>query len=126
MEKKDILSARRILIIAPDPGFRRSLAFALTTEGHVITSCDRIPVLDSARGYDCVVLDHKATVGLEREAVLQFVRTARCTVVLAGRPQPWLTEVATSVVQTPVMGEALYDALATALSRVAPASDHSG
>ncbi|HHY51298.1 MAG TPA: hypothetical protein GYA10_16320 [Alphaproteobacteria bacterium] len=109
-------SRRRILVIAPDPGVRHSTAFALEAEGHVVTSLAVIPGPDAARGFDCVVLDHKAARSAARETVLAFCAKAPPVVLLAGLPQPWLASVVFRVVQTPVVGEALAAAVRDAIA----------
>ena len=100
-----------IMVIAPNYDLRRSLAFALEAEGYVVTSHETIPGPEASRGYDCVVLDHKVAASASREAVLAFCTKARGLILLAGMPQPWLAHVAFRVVQTPVMGEALFSAV---------------
>ena len=111
------MSAARILIVAPNADLRRSLAFALGAEGYVVTSHAAIPAADAARGYDCVVLDHRAAQDAPREQVLDFVRQGNCVVLLAGTPQPWLTPNVSEVVPTPVLGRALTGAVSAVLAR---------
>lgn len=103
----------RVLVIAPSIDLRKSLVFALEAEGYVVTSLAVLPPEDVASSCDCVVMDHKATTG-SREAVLAFVK-ARCVVLLAGTPQPWLIGHVTAVVPTPLRGDALGQAVRLAL-----------
>lgn len=98
-----------ILVITPSPDLRRSLAFALEADGYVVTSHSVIPGGESGRGYDAVVLDHKAAKG-EQGRALSLCRTAP-VVLLAGMPQPWLLGSVHRVVQTPIVGDALSRAL---------------
>lgn len=109
-------SRSRILIIAPDPGVRHSTAFALEAEGYVVTSLAVIPGPEAARGYACVVLDHKAARAAARETVLAFCTNAPPVVLLAGTPQPWLAGEVFRLVQTPAVGEALTAAVRDAVA----------
>jgi hypothetical protein len=112
---------RRLLVIAPNPDLRKSLAFALESEGYVVTSHAVIPNEEAGQSYDCVVLDHKAAIG-PREAVLAFANKARCLILLAGTPQPWLLPHVTAIVPTPLRGEALGEAVRDAVSGAASVS----
>ncbi len=60
---------------------------------------------DSARGYDLVVLDHKAAKGVRPDSVLSLCRSTS-VVLLAGTPQPWLLGSVDYVVQMPILGNA--------------------
>ena len=104
----------RILVIAPNSDLRRSMAFALEVEGYVVTTHAAIPGSDASRGYDCVVLDHKAAAGA-REATLQFCRSSWPVLLLAGTPQRWLSDEVFDVVQTPLSGDALLQAVRSAV-----------
>jgi DNA-binding NtrC family response regulator len=104
----------RILVIAPNSDLRRSLAFALEAEGYVVTTHASIPGSDSSRGYDCVVLDHKAAAGA-RDAVLSFCRSSHPVLLLAGTPQSWLSSEVFNVVPTPLSGDALSAAVRSAV-----------
>jgi hypothetical protein len=118
------LSADRILVIAPDPDLRRSVAFALEAEGHIVTSHATLLGPDEGKVYDCVVLDHKAAKAAPREAVLDFCAHSPRIVLLAGAPQPWLVPKVFRVVQTPHLGAALSSAVQAALATkpaIAPA-----
>lgn len=104
----------RILVIAPNSDLRRSMAFALEAEGYVVTTHATIPGNDSSRGYDCVVLDHKAAAGA-REAALLFCRSSFPVLLLAGAPLPWLSAEVFGVVPTPLSGDALSEAVLSAV-----------
>jgi CheY-like chemotaxis protein len=108
------LSNGRILVIAPNPDFRRSLAFALETEGYAVSAQGDLRHSDTAGTYDAVVLDHKAAKG-PRDAVLAFCRDAQPVVLLAGHPQPWLLNDIFRAVPTPLVGGALSQAVADAV-----------
>lgn len=109
------MPVRRIMVIAPHADFRRSLAFALETEGYVVTSFAALPGAEAARGYDCVVLDHKAVKDHDRLDVLAFCHGAGPIVLLAGRPQAWLVGAVFRLVPAPIIGEALSGAVKAAI-----------
>jgi hypothetical protein len=90
------------------------MAFALEAEGYVVTTHAAIPGSDASRGYDCVVLDHKAAAGA-RDVVLTFCRSSWPVLLLAGTPQRWLLNEVFDVVQTPLSGDALFQAVRSAL-----------
>jgi CheY-like chemotaxis protein len=54
------LSAGHILVIAPNPDFRRSLAFALETEGYSVEAEGAIPSKDRLALFGAIIVDHKA------------------------------------------------------------------
>jgi CheY-like chemotaxis protein len=110
------LSTGRILIVAPDPDLRKSVAFALEAEGYEVTSHAVLLGPNEGRDYDCVVLDHKATKTAQRQAVLDFCANAQRVVLLAGSPQPWLLSKVFSLVQTPHLGAALTAAVQAAIA----------
>jgi CheY-like chemotaxis protein len=112
------VSAGRVLVIAPDPAFRRSLAFALEAEGHVVTAVPTLPA-GPVENQDAVVLDHKAATG-GVEPLLFFCRNAPPVVLLAGQPRKGLAEAVFSVVLTPIRGGALVEAVAAALGAGTP------
>ena len=113
----------RILVIAPNSDLRRSLAFALEAEGYVVTTHAGIPGANASRGYDCVVLDHKATGG-SREPILSFCRASRPVLLLSGSPQSWLSGEVFSVVHTPASGDAFLEAVRSAVNAPRHAKVH--
>jgi hypothetical protein len=98
----------RLLVIAADRDVRQSLAFALGVEGFVVVSRADIPGPDAGRGYDCVVLDHRAA-GSETPLKRAFCASTAHLIALAG-PSHWLAGVADDVLATPVEGQALVQA----------------
>lgn len=113
------MSLGRVLVVAPSPDLRKSLAFALEAEGYVVTTHAGILGNDASRGYDAVVFDHKAAAAGPRKQVVDFCRSAQPLVLLAGSPQLWLAREAYSVVPTPLMGDALSNAVAAAVAHTA-------
>jgi DNA-binding NtrC family response regulator len=110
------LPTGKILVIAASADLRRSLSFALEAEGHVVTSLGELVDPRDARGFDCVVLDHKVAKAVTREAVLAFCAEAPPVILLAGAPQPWLVPQVFHVVETPSLGPALTTAVQDALA----------
>jgi CheY-like chemotaxis protein len=108
------LAQGRILVIAPNSDLRRSLSFALEAEGYVVTAHATIPGSDASRGYDCVVLDHKAATG-DRQAVLAFCKASPPVLLLAGAALPWLAGAVFAVIRTPLSGDALGQAVGAAV-----------
>lgn len=104
----------RLLIVAPDPDLRRSLEFALEAEGYAVASCATIDAADMAEAYDCTILDHRAAAA-PTDAVLSFCRRADPVVLLAGNPTPWLAARVFRVVQKPLLGEPLSNAIRDAI-----------
>jgi CheY-like chemotaxis protein len=103
----------RILVIAPNSDFRKSLTFALEAEGYATAEATTVPSA-SAETYDAVVLDHKATRGRQQD-VLDFCQQSQPVVLLAGDPQPWLAERVFRAVPTPILGQSLSNAVADAV-----------
>jgi len=114
------LSTGRVLVIATNKDMRQSLAFALETEGFTVTSRPDIPGADGARGYDCVILDHRAAMPNPSLAQV-FCSRSQYLVILSSRRMPWLTDLADEVLTTPVEGPALVDAALRATACRSPA-----
>jgi hypothetical protein len=107
--------AGKVLVITPSPELRKSLAFALEAEGHVVTSHAVLLAPDEGRGYDCVVLDHRAANLVPRDSALDFCAHSPHVILLAGQPDPWLASRVFRVVQTPQRGDALGIAVRAAI-----------
>jgi hypothetical protein len=105
----------RVLVISPNPEFRRSLAFALEAEGYVVTSHAVLLAPDEGRGYDCVVLDHKAANLVPRETALDFCAHSPHIVLLGGRTEKWLSSRVFRAVEIPQKGDALTTAVRAAI-----------
>ena len=110
------MASARLLIVAPDTDLRRSLAFALETEGYAVTIRDLPPPrawLASNR-FDCTILDQKSLVGADYEAIA-FCIKAHPVVLLANKPHPWLVEWVAEVVDLPLAGNAVSAAVSHAM-----------
>jgi DNA-binding response OmpR family regulator len=105
-----------ILVIAPNPEFRRSLAFALETEGYSVETEGEIPSRDELARFGAIVLDHKA---IRQEPPGRSVRVGEeqvPVILLASRPEEWSAQKAFRTIPTPLMGSVLSDAVAAALA----------
>jgi hypothetical protein len=110
------MASARLLLVAPDTDLRRSLAFALETEGYTVAIRDLPPPrawLASNR-FDCTILDQKSLVGADYEAIA-FCIKAHPVVLLANKPHPWLVEWVADVVDLPLTGNAVSAAVARAI-----------
>jgi hypothetical protein len=115
------MPSRRLLLVAPDTDLRRSLVFALETDGFTVVVCDAPPArawLISNR-FDCTVVDQKALVGPEYESIA-FCIKARPVVLVAAKPQPWLVEWVAEVVQMPIAAGAVTMAIKHATAPETP------
>jgi len=107
----------KILVIALDPTFRRSLAFVLEAEGCDVQMAELLPELDAlSHRYDCLVIDHRSIpAGVRSGILLAAVRTP--VVVLASHAQDFVTRGFERVVLKPLLGHKLVDAVRDALRR---------
>ena len=110
------MAAARLLLVAPDSDLRRSLAFALETEGYALTIRDLPPSRAwlTANGFDCTIVDQKSVVGAVHEAIA-FCITAQPVVLLASAPHAWLVEWVAEVVDLPLMENAVSVAVSHAM-----------
>ena len=110
------MSTGRLLVVASDPDVRRSLVFALEAEGFEVTERDALPPLSwtSDHRFDCTVLDQRVLKGEAYES-LAFCIRAHPVVLLAARPLAWLVEWVAQIVETPVIEDALVNAVRLAM-----------
>lgn len=107
----------KILVVAPDPEFRRSLAFVLEAEGCRVEIAERLPALDAIPGrYDCLVIDHRSIPAGVRIGTL-FAGTPIPIVVLASHAQDMLARGFERVVVKPFLGRRLVEAVRDAVKR---------
>ncbi len=108
-----------IIVVAPDPGFRHSIAFALASEGFAVTSdASMAQAFDSSAAHDaaCAVVDDAAIVDWKR-AHVQFARFGRPVVVLGSifsPPPPRSARV--RPLAKPFLGEPLIEAVRAAIA----------
>ena len=107
----------KILVVAPDPAFRRSLAFVLEAEGCGVEIVERLPDLNTLSDrYDCLVIDHRSIpAGMRSGILLAGVRTP--VVVLASHTQDFVARGFERVVLKPLLGHKLVEAVRDALRR---------
>jgi hypothetical protein len=110
------MPAGRLLLVAPDTDLRRSLVFALETEGCTVTVRDQPPPrawLVQHRPA-CTILDQKALDGPDYESIA-FCIKAHPVVLLAARPHAWLVPWVAEMVDLPLAGNAVPAAIRRAL-----------
>jgi DNA-binding response OmpR family regulator len=102
----------KILVVAPDPAFRRSLAFAIEAEGFEVDLADRLPAAEKLSGrYDCLVVDHRAIpAGTAAPSGMPLI-------LLASHVEDVSAFGMTQVLEKPLLGHTLIEALRTALER---------
>lgn len=111
------MPSRRLLIIAPDDEVRKSLVFALEAEGYDVAALGQLPGADWLQSHrqDCTVLDQRAVRPCDRDALSACLGAAP-VVLLAHRPQPWLSERVRATVDTPAREGAMLRAVEGALN----------
>lgn len=110
------MAVGRILVIAPDPDLRQSLAFMLEADGYAVEAAKVLSVqlpLTASR-FDAIVLDEKALAGADEQTIDRSMKTAP-VVLLAERPHPRLVEMAAEVVEIPAIGNAVSLAVRRAM-----------
>lgn len=113
------MDAPRLLVIAPDDDLRRSLAFALEAEGYAVTALadtDSAHVIGNGH-YACTIVDQAALAGTEA-AIRAFCAAAQPVVLLSNASVTCLPWDGVSVVEKPMLGESLSQAVQRALSHV--------
>ena len=116
------MSLGHILVIAPNPDFRRSLAFALETEGYSVETEAAIPSQDRLQQreiFGAIVLDHKA-IRQQPDGTVRVGSLRAPVVLLASRPEEWLDQGAFRTIPTPLVGSTLSDAVAAAMAAPRP------
>jgi DNA-binding NtrC family response regulator len=106
----------RLLLVAADTELRRSLVFALETEGFSVTVRDVPPPrswLVSNR-FDCTILDQHALPGPDYESIA-FCIKAHPVVLVANAVHPWLVEWVAEVVEMPLRADAVSSAVHRAM-----------
>ena len=106
----------RILIIAPDSELRKSVEFALSVEGHDLTSRASIGARESPH-YDCTVVDHHA-LGSDRVIAVRFCAIFAPVILLSSQIAHPLSEHVFRTLLKPLLGPALVSAINDALRAV--------
>lgn len=102
-----------ILVIAPDTGLRLSLVFALETAGYRVTAHEGLR--GNGTRYDCLVLDDRAIQGRNQD-VVNFCANAQPVILVADATIPWLADWVAGVVEKPIAGNALTEAVSAAIA----------
>ena len=107
----------RLLVIAPNTEFRKSLDFALSAEGYDVTS---LPTLSGSHpeSFDLVVV-HDAALAGEHDGAVTLLNRARASILLADKPMSLPQHRFSHYVQTPLLGPALTDAVQSTLKGTA-------
>ena len=105
----------RILVVAPDNDLRRSLTFALAAYGYTVTAEQAWPESAAADAFDCIVLDEHVL--SKSSAFSPAVLSGRRPVLLLAYSEEALAnESVTGVIAMPLKGEAVMQAVETAMS----------
>jgi hypothetical protein len=110
------MPAGRLLLVAPETDLRRSLVFALETEGFSVAVRDEPPSrawLVQNR-FDCTIVDQKAFVGQTYEQIA-FCIKAHPVVLLASPPHAWLVEWVAETIELPLAANAVTSAVRQAM-----------
>lgn len=99
----------RVLVVAPDADLRDSLCFALGTHGYVVSSSPTFDPSAEDGKYDCIVLHEKAR---ELEATMPLPDELLLLTYSAGES----TMAAKHVLQMPILGNDLIDAVSALIS----------
>jgi len=109
----------RILVVAPDLSFRRSLAFLLETEGCRVDLSDLLPPASAFSGrYDCIVIDHRLLPPGASGA--KGPVDGPPLVLLASRIEEMTARGFDRVVEKPLLGRTLVDAVRAAVREGEP------
>jgi hypothetical protein len=110
------MAAGHLLIVTPQPDLLHSLAFALEANGYQVTAFEALPPRSctGAPAFDCSIIDQKAFVGEPYETVAFCIKSLPI-VLLADTPIGWIAEWAAAVVELPVAGDALIEAVDKAI-----------
>lgn len=109
-----------ILIAAPDEAFRRSLVFALESDGFTVNAyAQAADAFASGQAHDaaCAVVDDDA-VSDWRLASRQFHRFGRPVILLVGFLEPMPVIPKARFIMKPFLGEPLIDAVRAAVAGI--------
>ncbi len=110
------MTARRLLVIAPDRDVRSALVFTLEANGFEVTARADIPLPEWTvqHQFDCSVLDHKALTGSNQTAIA-FCTAAQPVLLLSSRPFTWLAPYVAQTVSQPAADDSLIEAIRAAI-----------
>ena len=106
-----------VLVIAPDPDFRRSIAFLLRAEGYDVTHHEALPAEIGSRPPErCAVVD-EASIGDGDDFRERLRRLADTIVVLRSVPRELPGMGFVQTVDKPMLGASLVEAVQAAFHR---------
>lgn len=106
------MAACRLLIVTPQTDLRHSLAFTLEAHGYQAEALEGLPPRNwtGAPAFSCTILDQKALTGEPYETIAFCIKAAP-VVLLTDSPVGWISEWTRAVIELPVVGDALVDAV---------------
>lgn len=108
-----LTTAPLVIVVAPDQDFRRSLEFALQTEGFSVESHPAIGLAietPGARTASCAIVDDRAVENWA-EAIMTFATFGRPVIFLAGEKSMPPALPPLTVLTKPFLGRPLIDAV---------------
>ncbi|UVK38537.1 transcriptional regulator [Mesorhizobium sp. AR10] len=112
-------AANTILVVAPDPGLRRSLEFALEVEGFPVESHESLSTIEAspeANAAACIIVDESA-IRLSPAGRQPLARFAGRVILLVEEVDPTAGPDGFAVLTKPVEGNDLIDLVQTILAR---------
>ena len=116
-------AAKTILIVAPDPGLRRSLEFALEVEGFAVESHASLSTVEAspeANAASCIIVDESA-IRLSPAGRQPLARFAGRVILLVEDVDPTADPEGFAVLTKPVEGNDLIDMVQIFSARHVPA-----
>lgn len=104
-------AAHTIIVVAPDPGLRRSLEFALEVEGFAVESHEQLSTIEAspeANVASCIIVDESA-IRLSAAARQSLARFAGRVILLVEGVDPTDGTEGFAVLTKPVEGNDLID-----------------
>jgi DNA-binding response OmpR family regulator len=116
-------AANTIIVVAPDPGLRRSLEFALEVEGFAVESHASLSTIEAspeAEAAACIIVDEGA-IRLTPAGRQPLARFARRVILLVEDVDPTAGPEGFAVLTKPVEGNDLIDMVQAFSARHVPA-----
>lgn len=111
----------RIIVVSPEPAVQVSLCFMLEVEGYAVRALDTLgDAVILGENCDCAVVDHKAISKSRRTNELAVL--AWPIVLLVDRKIDFSVQDDICIVEKPLLGNAVVEAVRTAISRPGQAS----
>ena len=116
LETTFLKQGRKVLLVVPNDGLRRSIEFTVEAEGYEVESHAGFSTVFASHtfnGFDCAVVDEEAVDAGQRN-LIEFARIAgyeRPVVVLVDRIAALVGSVPFGLLRKPLLGPALIDAI---------------